>query len=67
MRDELFAEDVALPERPAHEPALRCPGCGDALEPKQFAGQLVDRCPKGHGVWLDDGELAASLREFGPR
>jgi hypothetical protein len=65
MKGELFADEVALPARGATETALRCPGCGDALEPKAFAGQAVDRCPRGHGVWLDDGELAASLRTFG--
>jgi Zn-finger nucleic acid-binding protein len=65
IRDELFADPVDLAARPPHEKALVCPGCGDALEPKSFGGQPVDRCPKGHGVWLDDGELAASLRELG--
>src|SRR5262245_52094645 len=65
MRDELFADDVELPARAATEHALRCPGCGADLAPTRFAGQPVDRCPAGHGVWLDDGELAASLREIG--
>jgi hypothetical protein len=65
MKGELFADPVSLPERAVSEKALRCPGCGEALEPKSFAGQAVDRCPKGHGVWLDDGELAASLRSVG--
>jgi len=65
MRDELFADPVPLQARSADEPAPRCPGCGEPLEPKRFAGEAVDRCPKGHGVWLDDGELAASLRTIG--
>src|SRR5690349_12767934 len=54
MKGELFADPVSLPERAATEAALKCPGCGAGLEPKGFAGQAVDRCPKGHGVWLDD-------------
>ncbi len=65
MKDELFADDVELPTRAPDEAPLRCPACGGALEPRTFAGQAVDRCAAGHGVWLDGGELAASLRTFG--
>lgn len=34
-----------------------CPRCGDALEVKQEHGIAVDACPRGHGIWLDQGEL----------
>ena len=27
----------------------------------------LDRCPRGHGIWLDAGELAAVVRAFAPR
>lgn len=67
MRGEVFADPIELLAREPHEAALKCPGCGAALEPKTFAGQPVDRCPAGHGVWLDDGELSASLRDVGER
>jgi hypothetical protein len=34
-----------------------CPRCGAALEIQQLKGVAVDACPKGHGIWLDQGEL----------
>jgi hypothetical protein len=35
----------------------RCPRCGVALTEVDDGGVLVDRCPAGHGMWLDQGEL----------
>ena len=35
-----------------------CPRCGAALEVVQQHGVAADACPKGHGIWLDMGELA---------
>jgi len=29
------------------------------------AGVEIDRCPKGHGLWFDRGELEAVLKAFG--
>ncbi len=66
MNDALFAEALAFAIREAAEAALRCPACGEALVPESFAHQPVDRCPRGHGVWLDDGELTAALRAVVP-
>jgi hypothetical protein len=34
-----------------------CPRCGASLEVQQMRGVAVDACPKGHGIWLDQGEL----------
>jgi hypothetical protein len=34
-----------------------CPRCGAALDLQQLKGVAVDACPKGHGIWLDQGEL----------
>ena len=34
-----------------------CPRCGTPLEVAQTHGVAVDACPKGHGLWLDQGEL----------
>lgn len=62
MRSELFADELTFVARAAVEAALSCPGCGASLAPETFAGQPIDRCPKGHGVWLDDGELSSALR-----
>lgn len=43
-------------------PPTTCPKCGaeNVREEYGLASQvLVDRCPHGHGVWLDKGELEA--------
>jgi Zn-finger nucleic acid-binding protein len=37
----------------------RCPRCVENLVQKEELGVVMDRCPKGDGIWLDDGELAA--------
>ncbi len=36
-----------------------CPSCGSALDTVPHEGVDLDRCPAGHGVWLDRGELRA--------
>lgn len=36
---------------------MRCPKCGDRLTVRQKLDVEIDECPKGHGVWLDTGEL----------
>jgi Zn-finger nucleic acid-binding protein len=35
-----------------------CPVCAGALEPYDHEGVELDRCPVGHGLWFDRGELA---------
>ncbi len=66
MRNQLFGDDLVFTARAAIEVAPSCPACAAALTPETFASQPVDRCPAGHGVWLDDGELAAALRAVAP-
>ncbi len=66
MRNQVWAEELELVARAPHEAALTCPGCGGDLVPETFAAQAVDRCPQGHGVWLDDGELTSALRGVAP-
>lgn len=37
-----------------------CPGCDSRMDNMQFqynSNIWVDYCPKGHGVWLDSGEM----------
>jgi Zn-finger nucleic acid-binding protein len=37
-----------------------CPSCGAAMEAINYdysSGIVLDRCPAGHGTWLDGGEL----------
>ncbi len=49
-----------------HEKKVKCPICGKKME-KIIASRkskiLIDRCPKGHGLWFDEGELEALLQE----
>lgn len=35
----------------------RCPKCGERLAKRTHLEVNIEQCPKGHGVWLDDGEL----------
>jgi Zn-finger nucleic acid-binding protein len=39
----------------------RCPRCSRAMHEIALAGggPVLDRCPRGHGLWLDPGELQA--------
>ena len=40
--------------------AILCPQCGSELQQNRYnyaAEVLLDRCPQGHGTWLDKGEL----------
>lgn len=39
-----------------------CPACTDALEAFVHEGVELDRCPSGHGLWLDRGELPKVVR-----
>ena len=48
------------------EPPGPCPVCGTPMVRQEYgyASQiLVDSCPRGHGLWLDAGELEA-LEQF---
>ena len=38
-------------------PAGTCPRCAAGLEQVDHLGVKVDRCPAGHGMWLDSGEF----------
>ena len=36
-----------------------CPVDGEVFEKVEVGGEVVDRCPRCEGIWLDDGEVAA--------
>jgi len=43
----------------------RCPRCRTKLREIELPAEppvAVDRCPRGHGLWLDRGELIAAVR-----
>jgi len=49
---------------PRGEKPRRCPECGKRMVKEATEGShpvTIDRCPRGHGLWLDRGELATVL------
>lgn len=65
---DLHPEELLMPEK-AEKAKRKCPICGRRME-KVWIGRsnkvLVDRCPIGHGLWFDAGELQHVLREMCP-
>ena len=59
---DLEARLELLPHQGARR---RCPRCTTRMEQVQAPGNadvvILDRCPRGHGLWFDQGELAALL------
>ncbi len=49
------------------EAQLPCPICGKSMQKVLVGGGdkavLIDRCPKGHGLWFDRGELRDVLAQ----
>ncbi len=46
----------------------RCPRCPTKLREVEIGADpaiLLDRCPNGHGLWLDRGEMASVIRSCG--
>jgi len=43
---------------------LRCRRRMQQVAIEGCTGVLVDRCPAGHGLWFDAGELAAVVKTF---
>src|SRR5262245_29907222 len=64
-RDKEIIERLRKELTPAEQSAIkefahsRCPRCVKPLVQEDHLGVTVDRCPDGHGLWLDDGELEA--------
>ena len=55
------------PETGLGEAERDCPICVDKLV-KEYYGHtkvLIDRCPHGDGIWLDEGELEAIRAAYG--
>ena len=71
IRDERFPEAWTArilaacgPGIPAHEPSreVSCVTCSEPMPPINYhysSGIIINRCPQGHGLWLDHDELAA--------
>lgn len=54
LRKELTPTQVKEIREVAHG---RCPRCLEPLGQEELVGVTIDRCPEGHGIWLDEGEL----------
>lgn len=49
---------------PPLTPLVRCPTCHVEMDRARFSATsdvVIDVCPRGHGIWLDAGELGRSL------
>jgi uncharacterized protein len=70
IREESFSIEEIAAYRDLHEAhnglvhdaseKIRCPECDIELSQHHYnyaAEVLIDRCPQGHGVWLDRGEI----------
>lgn len=56
------------------EAEYKCPRCRKTMDKIELGGSggseppvLVDRCPKNHGLWLDQGETEQALAYFRKR
>ncbi len=63
-------KDLLTPrEAEVSEARRKCPICGRKME-KVWLGEkpgvLIDRCPRGDGLWFDGGELHQVLRQMEP-
>jgi Zn-finger nucleic acid-binding protein len=59
VRDTLAVAFKGVPQDEARS-IERCPKCSAAMEAINYdygSGIVLDRCPDGHGTWLDGGEL----------
>jgi len=56
---------LASGSREGRRTRRRCPRCPAKLREIPLPGDppvLTDRCPRGHGLWLDRGEMVAAIR-----
>ena len=58
---ELEAE---LSQVPGETSRRRCPRCARRMKAVDWRGEgpVLDRCPQGHGLWFDPGELQGLAR-----
>jgi Zn-finger nucleic acid-binding protein len=43
---------------------MHCPFCENTLIPFEEHHLHLDRCPNGHGIWFDGGELEAYKKKY---
>lgn len=54
--------DVPVSPAPTDRPCPRCPRKLQAVTLATAPPVEVDRCPSGHGIWLDGGELGTIVK-----
>lgn len=62
------AGDAVLELKPGARGQRRCPRCGDRMREavSEEAGVTLDRCPHGHGLWFDAGEVQTLVNAVEP-
>ncbi|MFA5240482.1 MAG: zf-TFIIB domain-containing protein [Phycisphaerae bacterium] len=59
IRETLAQGFTGIPKDEQHN-VVKCPNCQSVMEPINYnysSGIILDRCPEGHGLWLDSLEL----------
>lgn len=52
---ELLIHNDGTPRRP-------CPACREQMDISWIDFLQLDRCPRAHGIWFDDGEIQRAVR-----
>jgi len=64
-KEEKVLQCLHAPEAPCQEQRFPCPICRKRMTKCAMEDPLpvliIDRCPSGHGLWFDAGELALLL------
>ena len=59
IRETLGQGFTGVPKE-EQQTVVSCPKCQSAMKPVNYdysSGIILDRCPQGHGLWLDGSEL----------
>jgi Zn-finger nucleic acid-binding protein len=67
LDDDIEAEKLMASfqtDASCREKKIRCPICSKKMEKVSVAGNItIDKCPRKHGLWFDEGELIQVLKE----
>ena len=61
----IVVEQLGPPPRRPTKSHPFCPRCDRPLAPAAARGVALDVCPRGHGVWVEHGELDQVLSALG--
>ena len=54
----------SIPTVLSGEKPRKCPVCGQKMEKFMIFDNLLDRCPKKHGVWFDKNEFSSCVNSL---